>query len=289
MDIDRRTKSFFDFVRERHLIWHRRLVERRPRPWTTDPVLDRFQFTNVYRELDRGTIWYKENMAAGCPPGPELLWRTIAYRLLNRAETFERARLPAAGRWGKGRAAFAAALKKIKRAGRPVFTGAHQVPFAGVDEYIETLDAANAGLAGLTAALRAAAGLREVVGHLRSIPRVGPFLANQVALDLVMVGALPLAEDWVAEGPGSGRGMDLLFPDRTKKEFVALAAFLRDRAESYFAATRPPFPYPIVDGRKLRLGLFAIEHSLCEFYKWYRATTGGARPRRVFRAHGKTK
>ena len=49
-------KRLFAFANERHMIYRRREAGESP-PWTADPILCNYRFTNVYRELDRVTIW----------------------------------------------------------------------------------------------------------------------------------------------------------------------------------------------------------------------------------------
>lgn len=47
-------KEISEFIRERMLIWERK--QKGIAPLTTDPILKRFRFCNIYRELDRQTI-----------------------------------------------------------------------------------------------------------------------------------------------------------------------------------------------------------------------------------------
>lgn len=54
-------QRFFAYARERHAIYLRR-AEGRPRPWTKETTMARFSITNVYRELDRTTIWMKKHV-----------------------------------------------------------------------------------------------------------------------------------------------------------------------------------------------------------------------------------
>jgi len=80
--------EFYSFMYERHMIWHRRFVKRLPPPWTKDPLLRDYKFTNVYRELDYGTLWYLSHVYPAPEvqrrPRLELVWRTLIYRLVNR-------------------------------------------------------------------------------------------------------------------------------------------------------------------------------------------------------------
>lgn len=53
-----RAADFFAFARERHATYLRR-QSGAPEPWTDDPILRKFRFTNVFRELDRTTVWFR--------------------------------------------------------------------------------------------------------------------------------------------------------------------------------------------------------------------------------------
>jgi hypothetical protein len=44
------------FMKARHAIFLARREGANP-PWTRDPILQTYKFTNVYRELDRVTVW----------------------------------------------------------------------------------------------------------------------------------------------------------------------------------------------------------------------------------------
>ncbi len=50
-----KVEDFWKFINERHSIYLKR-KEGFPRPWTDDPIFLDWKFTNVFRELDRGTI-----------------------------------------------------------------------------------------------------------------------------------------------------------------------------------------------------------------------------------------
>ncbi len=53
--------AYWRFATERQAVFFRRL-ERQPPPWTNDPVLRRFKFTNAYRILDRVSQYLVRNV-----------------------------------------------------------------------------------------------------------------------------------------------------------------------------------------------------------------------------------
>lgn len=84
-----RYDAFFAYARERHAVYLRRAAGQ-PRPWTDDPVLSGgSRFTNVFRELDRTTVWFRENVRERYDGKPEVLLATVAFRMFNRIDTGE--------------------------------------------------------------------------------------------------------------------------------------------------------------------------------------------------------
>lgn len=98
-------EAFFAYARERHNIYLRRKYREQftpgvsqvidelmgnslPGPWTTDPILQQYRFTNVFRELDRTTVWYRENVREKVSP-EDILLATVVFRWFNRIATGE--------------------------------------------------------------------------------------------------------------------------------------------------------------------------------------------------------
>lgn len=80
--------AFFAFARERHAI-HLRRAAGQPPPWTEDPILAEYRFTNVFRELDRTTSWFRKNVRDPLRDKPGVLLATVVFRLFNRITTGE--------------------------------------------------------------------------------------------------------------------------------------------------------------------------------------------------------
>jgi hypothetical protein len=54
-------ERFFYWVKERFLIYEKRNRGEK-KPWTNDTVLQNYFFTMPYRELDKTTIWFRNNV-----------------------------------------------------------------------------------------------------------------------------------------------------------------------------------------------------------------------------------
>src|ERR1051325_10786125 len=50
---------FWWWISERHAIYLKR-ARGDAKPWTTDPILQLYKFTNPFRENDRGTVWLRK-------------------------------------------------------------------------------------------------------------------------------------------------------------------------------------------------------------------------------------
>ena len=96
-----RAADFFLFMFERQSLWKRR-QEGQPAPWTKLDVFQKFNFCNVYRELDRGTaflhayivkLWHElqqptHNNITEREWMTHVLWVVFCYRTVNRVATF---------------------------------------------------------------------------------------------------------------------------------------------------------------------------------------------------------
>lgn len=88
--------SFIAFVIERYRIYERRAAGK-PQPWTKDPILKQYKFCNVYRELDRVTMWLAEHWREPQRNYPDLWFAMVVARLINHPDSLEEMLLP--GRW----------------------------------------------------------------------------------------------------------------------------------------------------------------------------------------------
>lgn len=82
-------RLFFETMYERQMIWKRRFIEKRERPWTDNRILRDYKFTNVYRELDRNSQWQIKNILLDSELSlKNLIWKMMVFRFFNNPETF---------------------------------------------------------------------------------------------------------------------------------------------------------------------------------------------------------
>lgn len=209
---------FLYWVRERQQI----LLKRQagfPKPWTTDKILQSYSFTNVQREDDRVTRWFKDNVRDRLKDDPIIVFATIAFRWFN-LPTPTGEYLNSHGyleEWNTPKVI--AGLTEFKNKGLKVFTGAFNISNSGSSDpkinrvceaYIEPVWQQRASLyqrVCLTGTLQSA------FDKLSKLPGLGGsgFMAGQVVCDLAYTHVLEDAPDWwtfCTWGPGSKRGMN---------------------------------------------------------------------------------
>jgi hypothetical protein len=282
--------EFFAWCSWREEAHEARRAGRAP-PWAQHPLLAAHHFCNVSRCDDRGTAAFHALLRAQRVTSlPGVLWASLVYRRLNRLATFAawrggRLPLPAdAAAWAAW-----AAQRGAEPGAPPLFTGKHQQS-GGLDAYLSTVR----GLAGLdtppapgfphakalAAALAACPGAREAHGTLKAhVRHVGDFIAWQVTCDLVEAGVLPRAADdaWVALGPGARAGLALLFGDGADKAdaMARLRALQAAQPWALRALRRGSHGIVAAGEDDAPLLLRDLEHSLCEFSKWFALRRGG--------------
>jgi hypothetical protein len=281
------------WIRERHEIWRRRQDGELP-PWTDDPVLQTFRFCNVFRELDKVTIWIDENIRKPFADHEHLWFMLAIARQINRPETLKE--LMDVGDWpftddflpgGLG-----VALQNRKNRGEPVYTGAYMIR-AESDErkpwYKWTKQRYMAEIVlgrlwedreKIRDAVEAATTSEEVWKLLakdRHYIGWGPFMTYEWTTDLTWTRYLRDATDrmtWANPGPGALRGLARLSNNGAlgPKPKDPIAA-MRDILAELPAALPSDFP---------ALELRDVEHSLCEVDKYLRIQRGEGRPRATY-------
>lgn len=284
--------NFWRFIHERQRIWYQRFVLGRSAPWTKDPILTDFKFTNVYRELDKGTMFLLDHIAERGTPEDQV-WNTIVYRMFNRISTYEFLKWHSVSRWRNPEnfRHYFDALRAWGLEGNALYTDAHMVcayeHFPGDDklarfEYIfqGVLDQLDT----LMRVITKAKSLETVHSALTKFPGIGPFLAYEMAVDISYMSWNNLGEDeWTNPGPGCQRGLKDLFPGvKGTGDCQWLIKVLRQIQKKEWVRLKLPFEGIAYQNKELTLR--NIEHCLCEYHKYWKAKNGKGRPRNRFNA-----
>lgn len=267
--------EFWGYVGERLAIRQRRLSGA-PGPWTADPILREFKFTNVLRAWDRTSEWIFTNIGDPHQHRPEL-WQALAFcRWVCRVETLRA--VGYANRKHLGRAE--KIMRAMVAAGEPVFTAAYMIRSdAGVDKITYVLDKVLRPAfeqLGDVPPSRAAPprSMEEWNETFRSFHGWGGFMAQEVLLDLdryQQLGALADRATWAWAGPGALRGAARVLGEPVGQQEVALAVMRGLKARIPAGSGLPP------------MTVHDIEFNLCEFDKYMRVKLGEGRPKQKFK------
>lgn len=281
--------DFFEFIFDRHLIWHKRFVLKEDPPWTNDPVLKNSQFCNVYRELDKGTIYLrKEIIENKTLDYPEKVFNIILYRFFNTYGFFQTHTEPVSPYEFN----FKKLEKKfdlVRKNGHKLFTNAylvnskaHPKKYRTEDKHIQVLlslkDLSGNTFTDFLEKLEWSQSPEKLFSEIEdNIRMVGPFLAYEIYCDLTYIKEFPWAEnEFVNVGPGAHWGLNIMSGKKlTKKEVHELCCKLQEDQNIYW---KDLLEYRDKDWTRIyykkaqhpgpELSLRGIEHSLCEFRKY---------------------
>lgn len=304
------TDQFLYWMRERHQVYLRRRAGK-PKPWTDDEVMQRYFFTNPYREHDKVTVWFKNNVREPLRDDPRVLFATVAFRwfnfpptAVNLMGTCTTNREPVKYRperdlllnWDAEEA-----LRRLdaqRKYGMQVFTGAYMINSPGgrpkLEAIIERIDKAHKAIE-----VNGAVGrmrnwftywapnntLEGAHGMLSKLEGMGGFMAYEVVCDLRYTYLLENAADtstWCNPGPGCIRGLYRVWGEDWAKKGDNSSSPPRpkdwqERMKSLLEIAR----------RRLRgmppMEMREIEHSLCELDKYLRLVHGDGRAKRTFK------
>jgi 5-hmdU DNA kinase, helical domain len=211
------------FATERQRILFAR-IEKSPPPWTTDPILQKYRFTNAYRVSDRTSQYLVRHVIYGGPQDREnLFFRTILFKLFNSVRTWE-ALESAVGpiEWSEITVSgIQHELDRIQRCGEPIYSAAYIMPPAPAGYgQLARKHAYHLYLLALMMrdevprSVAAAKSMIEVFQTLSAYPGIGDFLAYQYSIDLNYSTLTDFSEnDYVVPGPGARRGIRKCFDD----------------------------------------------------------------------------
>jgi len=280
-------ESFFGWIDERHAIYQRR-VGGNPPPWTDDPILRDYKFTNPFRENDRVTVWMRENFTKphNNRPHDEIFFNCCMFRMVGTSEFAE-----AHGWVTEWDPEFTKTLILDRLAKKQrTFTGAYIITNQGlkcskaevvVDHFLTPIWKAKAGLAEVAQTTNSLQATHQAMASYRGWGG-GGFMSYEVVTDLNYTPVLDKAQDrfsWANAGPGAIRGLNRIHgrdlkkgmrQEQANKEMQALLA-VKSQYLDYHT------PEDQVDMR-------CIEHSLCEWDKYQRVLLGQGKPRSVYRA-----
>jgi hypothetical protein len=269
--------TYWRFAFERQRIFFCRRVGA-PYPWTQDPVLARFKFTNAYRVLDRVSqylvrnVIYREDLPTSAE---EVVFRILLFKFFNKIETWEalEATFGPISLEAFDVGAYGEVLSRRMAADKRIYSAAYIMPpgrsaFGHASKHRNHLELLRKMMDDrLGERLGESRRMQQGFELLRSYPTIGDFLAYQFITDINYSEVTDFSEmEFVVPGPGARDGIRKCFADRgglTESELIRLLA---DNQEQHFESRGLSFQS--LWGRRLQL--IDCQNLFCEVDKYAR-------------------
>jgi NTP pyrophosphatase (non-canonical NTP hydrolase) len=270
--------AYWRFAAERQAVFFRRL-EGTEAPWTDDPIIRQFKFTNAYRASDRVSQYLIRNVIYrdDLPSDPaEVVFRILVFKVFNRVETWELLER------SLGQVTYAdytfkrydQILTRAMARGDSIYSAAYIMPSAGSLGHdrkhrnhlalIERMISDD-----LPSQLGEARTMQKAFDLLRSYPTIGDFLAYQYVTDTNYSTVTDFTEmEFVVPGPGAIDGIRKCFTDTAGMPDAEIIKFMTDRQEIEFE--RLGINFRTLWGRRLQL--IDCQNLFCEVGKYARVS-----------------
>ena len=267
--------TFWKFAAERQEVFFRKL-EGSPSPWTHDPVIAHYKFTNAYRASDRVSQYLiRRVIYEGDASAAEVFFRAILFKLFNKIETWELLRKKVGSITSESYSferydeiLSEAVANKIR-----IYSGAYIMPSGrsafGYREkhrtHLRLLERMMEDEVPLSVA--DAQSMAEIFELLLSYPTIGTFLAYQFATDLNYGEISDFSEmEFVHPGPGASDGIHKCFSDLGGLSESDIIRLVTERQEMEFE--RLGLNFRSLWGRSLQL--IDCQNLFCEVSKYAR-------------------
>ena len=297
---------FLYYISERYTIHIKKDVNYEEPPWTKDPILRYYKFTNVCREHDRNTMWLINAVVGNNDLSyTSKLANATLFRIFNKIETAKLLQIPISN---------IRSLDPIKLAEKvepqltdTPWTGAYLCSatkryfrqYTGTDSDIESVLMVVQELFEDPYWKRTAytpyADPAEVIDKLQKYPGISDFLAYQLFVDFTYIKEFPFSEnEFTIAGVGAVSGLKLLFGGTKRKTGCTpeeLIFWLRDnwnRLNKYNLdcggkhTVKPKSLMQDLPENDRIMNVMRIENCLCEFSKYYKAKFDLGRPRKRY-------
>lgn len=236
--------TYWRFAAERQETFFRRFRQASP-PWSSDPILQRYKFTNAYRASDRVSQYLIRHVIYTGDQSPrEICFRTLVFKVFNRIETWQRLTSALGGvRWDTFCFEhYDRVLTDAIDSGVRIYSAAYIMPSGcrGSGEarkhrmHLRLI--ARMMDENVAERIATAPHMKAVFGLLHSYPSIGSFLAYQYATDLNYSVLTDFAEtDFVVPGPGARDGIRKCFASLGDFTESDLIRYVTDKQEEEFA------------------------------------------------------
>lgn len=299
-------QHLYRWIVDRYSVHVKKDVQKLPAPWTDNPIIQEYRFTNVRREHDKETKWVIENIC-NADMSPANKWMNlILFRMINKSETCKNFMpidfdnvdwqgivyyvMSLDPEYSVFTSAFyTSGLKRISAQNCGHLTSFKDkekgVPaLISVIQYCQNLYEKGE----LTYTLNHSNTAEELFTTLAGIDGVGYFLAYQMLIDWTYCPESLVSEnEFVVAGPGARRGLDLVFTDRDGMTYEESLFWLRDNWVSVcWWLSLPWDPDEIfvdLEPEDRYMNVMSLQNCHCEISKYIRAVNGTGRPRNKYR------
>lgn len=288
-------EKFFEFARERHNIYLLRRDDHPRETWTDDPVLKSTRFTNIFRELDRTTIWFRQNIRDELKHDDWVVPATIIFRWFNRIETGEHLKRFLL----RGSFPIGTAENYIRRRmpTGPWVTGSYMVcsGFNNGDKLSGMLEFTRLMLQWWKKEgqefFSHRPNLQEAHQELMKMKGLAGFTAYEVVTDLRWTDAINASDrnKWAHAGPGATRGASRVMGyeyDHLNQHNKSHQEVLRTVMRELLAFSKDPDYWPQDTHDWPLWEMREVEHTLCEFDKYERVRRAQGKAKRSFSPQG---
>lgn len=268
-------ETYWRFAARRQEVFMRRSNGCAP-PWTSDEILQRHRFTNVYRASDRVSQYLiRQVLYKGDQSVEEVFFRTILFKTFNRIDTWEALTQTIGHLTWKGfdLGRCSTLLDGLLDRGKRIYSAAYIMPSPRFGNprkhrnHLQLIEYMMRDRAPLRVAR--AKSLRKVFDVLRGYPSLGDFLSFQFAIDLNYSQLVDFSEmDFVVAGPGARDGIHKCFNDTAGLTDAEIIRVMAESADSEFS--RLGLRFQDLWGRSLQL--IDCQNLFCEVSKYARVS-----------------
>lgn len=212
--------TYWKFAVERQNIFFLRQKQERS-PWTSDPILTTYKFTNAYRASDRVSQYLiKEVIYKGSQDINELFFRILLFKIFNKIETWEllRSKLKDIIYSDYSFSRYDKILTNAISSGTRIYSAAYIMPSGGKSsphnkKHRMHLDLIHKMISEeLPKRIAEARSMRAAFELIKEYPTIGDFLAYQYVTDINYSTLTNFSEmDFVVPGPGAKSGIKKCF------------------------------------------------------------------------------
>lgn len=253
-------------------------IEGNPFPWTKDPIISKYKFTNAYRASDRASQYLIKNVIYNddFPSNPkEVLFRILLFKLFNKIETWEllKSKLGNIVYEDFSIKHYDEVLTIALAEKKTIYSAAYIMPscksyFGHIRKHSNHLKLIEYILENdTTERLMETKKMQQAFEIIKSFPGLGDFLAYQLLIDINYSTILNFSEsEFVVPGPGAKGGISKCFSDTAGLSNVEIIKLMTERQEKEFE--RLGLSFKTLWGRKLQL--IDCQNLFCEVDKYAR-------------------